>query len=94
MHPKQNSSTKLDATKYIVLESNERVQGLNNNKQKITGGTSQRGRYRVNTPRNTNHEDIQRINTAISVAREYLKKAKDSNEELKKIFDEYETHFE
>ena len=94
MHQKQNSSTKLDATKYIVLESNESVQGLNNDKQQITGGTPRRGRYRFNTSRNTNPEDLQRINTAISVAREYLKKAKDSNEELKKIFDEYETHFE
>ena len=57
----------------IVLEVNERVQGLNNNKQKIKGGTPQRGHSRFNTVINTNAEELQHINTSISVTNEYLK---------------------
>ena len=40
LHQKHISSTKLDTGKNIVLKANERVQGLNKDKQKITGGTS------------------------------------------------------
>ena len=70
------------------------MQGINNQKQKIKVGTPQRGFYRVNTARNTNDEEIQRINTSIYVATEYLKKSKDRNKDLKKSFDEYVTHLE
>ena len=69
------------------------MQGLNK-KKKITGGTSQRSRSRVNTARNTNAEELQRINTEIYVAKEYLKNSKDRNEELNKSFDEAATHLE
>ena len=88
LHQKHTSSTKLGTEKLIVLESNERVQGLNNEKQRITGVKSQRGRSIVNTTRDTNDEGFQRINIEISVSREYFKKAKDRNKELKKSFDE------
>ena len=55
MHHKQIYSTKLDTSKRIVLESNERVQGLNNEK-KIMGVTSQRGCSIVNIARYSNSE--------------------------------------
>ena len=76
MHKKQISSTKLNTAKRIVIEANERVQGLNNQKQQTTGGLSQRGSSRVNTARNTNDGDTQPTNTAIYVAKEYLKSPK------------------
>ena len=67
---------------------------LNNKKQQIKGGTSQIGCSRVNIARNTNAEELQRINTEIYVAKEYLRKAKNRNEELKESFDESATHLE
>ena len=70
------------------------MQGLNKNKQQITGGTPQRGRSSFNTARNTNVKELQHINTAIYVAKRYLKKAKDRNKELKNIFGESATSFE
>ena len=69
LNQKHISSNKLDMAKQIVLDANERVQGLNNYKQKIMGGTSQRGCSRFNTATNTNSEDLQRINIEISVAK-------------------------
>ena len=68
--------TKIDTEKLIFLEGNQHVQGLNNNKQKITGGTPQRGIPRVNTARNTNAKELQCINTSISVAKGFLKRPK------------------
>ena len=94
LHQKQISVTKIYTAKTIVLEANECVQGLNNYKYQITGGTSQRGFSRANTAINTNYGELKRINTAIFVAKEYLKEAKDSNKEFKKSFDEAATHFE
>ena len=70
------------------------MQGLNNEKKQITRGTSQRGSSRVNTARNMNDEELQCIDTEISVAKQYLKKAKDRNEDLKKSFYEPATHLE
>ena len=69
LHQKQISSITLDTEKRIVLESNELAQGLNNEKQKIVRGASQRVCSRVNTARNTHAEELQRINTEISVAK-------------------------
>ena len=94
MHQKQISSTKLDTEKRIVLETNDRVQGLNSDKQQTTGVTSQISHSSLNTTRNTNYEELQSINTAIYVAKEYSKKSKDKNEKSKKSFDEAPTHFE
>ena len=48
-------------------------------REKITGGTPQGGHPRFITAINTNNEEIQRINTAIYVSKEYLKKSKDKN---------------
>ena len=70
------------------------MQRLNNEKQKITGGTSQRSCYRVNTARNTKAENIQLINTSICVTNTYVKEAKDRSKESKHNFYESETHFE
>ena len=58
------------------------------------GVTPQRGCPRFKTAINTNAEELQHINTVIYVAKEYLKKAKDSNKQLKKIFDEAATNLE
>ena len=73
MHQKQNYSIKLDTARYIVLGSNEHVEGLNNKKQYIMGGTPQIGHSGFDAARNTNVKELQNINTYISVVKEYLK---------------------
>ena len=50
-------------------------------------GSSKRGRFIFKTARNKNAEELQRINTEIYVAKEYLKNSKDRNEDLNKSFD-------
>ena len=78
----------------MFLESNERVQVLNNKKQQIMGVTPQRGCPRFKTAINTNAEELQHINTAISIARDFFQKVKGRNKELKNSFGESATSFE
>ena len=58
-------NTKLSYALNALKSANDECKALRDEQNVITGGTSSQGRRRTNTGVNTNHANLQRVNTAI-----------------------------